>query len=51
VAVLYFGNLSGSKDDEYFRDGMTEDIITELSKIKELQVFPRAAVLSIATSR
>ena len=45
VAVLYFENLSGSKDDEYFRDGMTEDIITELSKIRELQVFPRAAVL------
>jgi serine/threonine protein kinase/Flp pilus assembly protein TadD len=46
VAVLYFENLSNSKDDEYFRDGMTEDIITELSKIKELQVFPRAAVLA-----
>ena len=45
VAVLYFENLGGSKDDDYFRDGMTEDIITELSKIKELQVFPRAAVL------
>ena len=46
IAVLYFENLSASKDDEYFRDGMTEDIITELSKIKELQVFPRAAVLA-----
>jgi len=46
VAVLYFENLGGSKDDEYFRDGMTEDIITELSKIKELQVFPRASVLA-----
>jgi serine/threonine protein kinase/Flp pilus assembly protein TadD len=46
VAVLYFENLGGSKDDEYFRDGMTEDIITELSKVKELQVFPRAAVLA-----
>jgi serine/threonine protein kinase/tetratricopeptide (TPR) repeat protein len=46
VAVLYFENLSSSKDDEYFRDGMTEDIITELSKIKELQVFPRAMVLA-----
>jgi serine/threonine protein kinase len=34
VAVLYFENLSGAKDDEYFRDGMTEDIITELSKIE-----------------
>jgi non-specific serine/threonine protein kinase len=44
VAVLYFENLSGAKEDEYFRDGMTEDIITELSKIKGLRVFPRAAV-------
>ena len=34
VAVLYFENLSGVKEDEYLRDGVTEDIITELSKIK-----------------
>ena len=46
VAVLYFENLSGAKEDEYFRDGMTEDVITELSKIKDLQLFPRAAVLA-----
>ncbi len=46
VAVLYFENLSGAKEDEYLRDGMTEDVITELSKIKELRVFPRAAVLA-----
>jgi serine/threonine protein kinase/Tfp pilus assembly protein PilF len=45
VAVLYFENLSGAKDDEYFRDGVTEDIITELSNIKSLQVFSRAIVL------
>jgi len=45
VAVLYFENLSGSKEDEYFRDGMTEDIITELSKIRELKVIPRPTVL------
>ena len=45
VGVLYFENLSGAKEDEYFRDGMTEDIITELSKIKGLRIFPRAAVL------
>ena len=37
IAVLYFENLSGVKEDEYFRDGITEDIITELSKIKGLQ--------------
>jgi TolB-like protein len=46
LAVLYFENLSGAKEDEYFRDGMTEDVITELSKVKGLRVFPRAAVLS-----
>ncbi len=45
VAVLYFENLSGAKEDEYFRDGMTEDIITELSKIGQLRVFPRAEIL------
>jgi serine/threonine protein kinase/cytochrome c-type biogenesis protein CcmH/NrfG len=46
LAVLYFENMSGSKEDEYFRDGMSEDIITELLKIKGLHVFPRATVLA-----
>ncbi len=46
IAVLYFENLSGMKEDEYFRDGITEDIITELSKIKGLNIFPRPTVLS-----
>jgi serine/threonine protein kinase/tetratricopeptide (TPR) repeat protein len=46
VAVLYFENLSGAKEDEYFRDGMTEDVITELSKIGQLHVFPRAEMLA-----
>jgi non-specific serine/threonine protein kinase len=45
VAVLYFENLSGAKEDEYFRDGMTEDIITELANIRSLRVFPRASVV------
>ncbi|HEY8233400.1 MAG TPA: serine/threonine-protein kinase, partial [Vicinamibacteria bacterium] len=45
VAVLYFENLSGVKDDEYFRDGITEDIITELSKIRTLKIFPRPTIL------
>src|SRR5271157_859122 len=46
VAVLYFENQSGAKEDEYFRDGMTEDIITELSKITQLQIFPRSEMLT-----
>ena len=45
VAVLYFENLSGAKEDEYFRDGMTEDIVTELSKIARLEIYPRSEML------
>lgn len=45
VAVLYFENPGGVKEDEYFRDGVTEDIITELSKIKDLWVLTRSAVV------
>ncbi len=46
IAVLYFENLSGVKEDEYLRDGITEDIITELSKITGVRIFSRATVLS-----
>jgi serine/threonine protein kinase/Flp pilus assembly protein TadD len=46
IAVLYFENLSGVKEDEYFRDGITEDIITELSKIRGLNIFSRPTVLA-----
>jgi TolB-like protein/Flp pilus assembly protein TadD len=46
LAVLYFENPGGAKEDEYFRDGITEDIITEISKIKELWVLTRSAVLA-----
>ncbi len=46
LAVLYFDNATGSKEDEYFRDGITEDIITELSKIRDLWVLTRSAVLA-----
>jgi serine/threonine protein kinase/Flp pilus assembly protein TadD len=46
VAVLYFENLSHGQEDEYFRDGMTEDIITELSNIRGLKVFPRSTVFT-----
>jgi serine/threonine protein kinase/tetratricopeptide (TPR) repeat protein len=46
IAVLYFENLSGLKEDEYLRDGITEDIITELSKIRGLNTFSRPTVLA-----
>ena len=46
VAVLYFENQSGAKEDEYFRDGITEDIVTEISKIAQLEIFPRSEMLA-----
>ncbi|HEY6442772.1 MAG TPA: protein kinase [Candidatus Acidoferrales bacterium] len=46
VAVLYFENLSGNKEDEYLRDGITEDVITELCKIRGLNTFSRPTVLA-----
>ena len=46
VAVLYFENLSGAKEDEYLRDGITEDVITELSKIRGLNTFSRPTILA-----
>src|SRR5271155_3888926 len=46
VAVLYFENQSGAKEDEYLRDGITEDVITELSKFRGLNTFSRPTVLA-----
>src|SRR6201998_1040457 len=46
VAVLYFENLSGVREDEYLRDGITEDIITELSKIRGINTYSRPTVLA-----
>jgi adenylate cyclase len=41
VAVLPFANLSGDPQQDYFSDGITEDIITELSRFSELLVIAR----------
>jgi len=41
IAVLAFTNLSGDAEQEYFADGITEDIITELSRFRELSVVSR----------
>lgn len=38
IAILPFQNLSGDPEQEYFADGMTEDIITELSRFEDLLV-------------
>jgi adenylate cyclase len=41
IAVLPFDNMSGDPDQEYFSDGITEDIITDLSKLSDLKVIAR----------
>jgi adenylate cyclase len=41
IAVLPFTNMSGDSEQEYFSDGITEDIITDLSKISALSVIAR----------
>jgi adenylate cyclase len=41
VAVLPFNNMSGEAEQEFFADGITEDIITELSRFRELFVISR----------
>ena len=41
VAVLQFANMSGEPSDAYFSDGLTEDIITALSRFSNLFVFAR----------
>jgi len=45
IALLPFKNLSGEKEEEWFVDGMTEDIIVHLSKIAGLRVIARTSVM------
>jgi TolB-like protein/Flp pilus assembly protein TadD len=46
IAVLYFENVGGASEEEFFCDGITEDIVIELSRIKGLTVVSRSAMLA-----
>ena len=45
IAVLPFVDLSLKKDQEYFCDGMTDEIIAKLSRLRELKVIPRTSMM------
>src|ERR1039458_6777233 len=48
IAVLAFNNMSGDPEQEYFSDGICEDIITDLSKLSELNVIARNSSFTCA---
>jgi adenylate cyclase len=43
IAVLPFDNMSGDKDQDYFSDGFTDDLLTDLARIPHLVVMSRSA--------
>src|SRR5438045_2800819 len=45
IAVLPFENMSAEKDDAFFADGIQDDVLTTLGKIKDLKVIGRASVM------
>jgi len=51
IAVLPFKNFSDSKEGEYFFDGVTEDILTQLSKVHSLKVISRTSVMKYKDSK
>ncbi len=46
IAVLPFVNMSGDKDQEYFSEGLTEELLNSLARINELQVAARTSSFS-----
>jgi adenylate cyclase len=50
VAVLPLKNMSPDPNDEYFADGMTEELITALSSVRELTVIARTSVMQYKTT-
>jgi adenylate cyclase len=51
IAILSFANQSGDKEQDYFAEGITEDITTDLSKVAGLYVTSRSATLRFRSGR
>jgi adenylate cyclase len=51
ICVLPFANMSGDREQEYFSDGITEDIITDLSKVSALDIISRNTAFTFKDKR
>ena len=51
IAVMPFVNFSGDKADEFFSEGITEDMVTQLAQIAELKVISRTSILQYKDSK
>ena len=51
IAVLPFDNISPGREDEYFADGMTDEMISAISKIQEIRVIARTSAMKYKGSK
>jgi serine/threonine protein kinase/Tfp pilus assembly protein PilF len=51
IAVLPFENLSSDREDEFFADGVQDDVLTKLAKIRDLKVISRTSVMQYRGKR
>ncbi len=51
IAVLPFGNISPDKESDYFSDGLTEELIANLSRLKDIRLIPRTTSMQYKATK